>query len=754
LTPPKATNTILASRFPASFLKVNGPMRFVCDSCRAQYMISDDKVGAKGVKVRCKKCGYVILVRKADGEATQVAAMPPAPRESDATGPAPLPPEPGTRPGGDGGGERYANGANGHANGAAEHGQAAGGFGGNGQGLFGGVEEDEIGAVFDQVLKTGPQKPEAKEPSEDVPLGNFDENDDLSSTRVVSAEALRKLAKDSEQQFAKNGNGEAAHAEGDEPSDKAGADVPQTDWFVAVDDQQQGPLTLEKLKDLWDRGEVGPDSLCWRSGYSDWTALAEVEVLKAVLAPKPSKPVIASSPGLVGPGSGAVVTVPVETSFNSGGMSQSVRTEMPVSMAAAGEGAEPAADTGSWQPSAASALASLVKEEMSVLSKPASARSLLGDTGPNESISARGGGLLDLPGASPAPAGNGHAGNGLLDVPAPGGMPPAPAPAASPAFAAASYSTYAPPPAQHGLSRSLVIALGVVAFLLIATIGTVLFVFTRTPAAPAPVAVAERSQKDPPMPPPPAGLKENAPAAAGAPSAQPGTAATPPAATGAPAPAPTPPGAVAAAAPPGPTPVPSAATPAPAPVPTAAPAVGRHRLPTGSGSAKDTPLVKPGEKDEGEVITGGKAGGAKSGGSKEDDDFDSLFGGGKKAAPDGPAPTGKKPKSVYIPGEAGGGGASDAKETLSSSDVSMGVLGYKPKIVECVQAQKAKQPGASGTLVMKWTILPSGKTTQVSVQTEELKSSYLANCLTILVKGMQFPKHKVQGEPIVFPFKF
>ena len=41
-------------------------MRFVCDSCRAQYMISDDKVGAKGVKVRCKKCGYVILVRRPD----------------------------------------------------------------------------------------------------------------------------------------------------------------------------------------------------------------------------------------------------------------------------------------------------------------------------------------------------------------------------------------------------------------------------------------------------------------------------------------------------------------------------------------------------------------------------------------------------------------------------------------------------------------------------------------------------------------
>jgi predicted Zn finger-like uncharacterized protein len=38
-------------------------MRFACDGCNAKYMISDDKVGPGGVKVRCKKCGHVILVR-------------------------------------------------------------------------------------------------------------------------------------------------------------------------------------------------------------------------------------------------------------------------------------------------------------------------------------------------------------------------------------------------------------------------------------------------------------------------------------------------------------------------------------------------------------------------------------------------------------------------------------------------------------------------------------------------------------------
>jgi predicted Zn finger-like uncharacterized protein len=62
-------------------------MRFSCDSCGAQYMISDDKVGPGGVKVRCKRCGQVVLVRPAAGAAPvvepapQAQPGPPAPSE-------------------------------------------------------------------------------------------------------------------------------------------------------------------------------------------------------------------------------------------------------------------------------------------------------------------------------------------------------------------------------------------------------------------------------------------------------------------------------------------------------------------------------------------------------------------------------------------------------------------------------------------------------------------------------------------------
>src|SRR6266511_3898080 len=52
-------------------------MKFTCDSCSAQYMLSDDKVGPNGVKVRCKKCGNVIVVRRS-AEAPAAAPAPAA----------------------------------------------------------------------------------------------------------------------------------------------------------------------------------------------------------------------------------------------------------------------------------------------------------------------------------------------------------------------------------------------------------------------------------------------------------------------------------------------------------------------------------------------------------------------------------------------------------------------------------------------------------------------------------------------------
>lgn len=77
-------------------------MKFECDSCHAQYMIADEKVGKRGVKVKCKKCQHVIIVRpdgvgaKA-GESTdkglEAPATASAPAETAAAAPAPTPSE-------------------------------------------------------------------------------------------------------------------------------------------------------------------------------------------------------------------------------------------------------------------------------------------------------------------------------------------------------------------------------------------------------------------------------------------------------------------------------------------------------------------------------------------------------------------------------------------------------------------------------------------------------------------------------------
>ena len=61
-------------------------MRFSCESCGAQYMISDEKVGPDGVRVRCKKCGNIVSVKRAPTVAPEIEAAPPPTPEPQAEG--------------------------------------------------------------------------------------------------------------------------------------------------------------------------------------------------------------------------------------------------------------------------------------------------------------------------------------------------------------------------------------------------------------------------------------------------------------------------------------------------------------------------------------------------------------------------------------------------------------------------------------------------------------------------------------------
>jgi predicted Zn finger-like uncharacterized protein len=51
-------------------------VKFVCDNCKAKYQIGDDKVSGKTVRMKCRKCGHLILVSAAVTESSVSRAAP------------------------------------------------------------------------------------------------------------------------------------------------------------------------------------------------------------------------------------------------------------------------------------------------------------------------------------------------------------------------------------------------------------------------------------------------------------------------------------------------------------------------------------------------------------------------------------------------------------------------------------------------------------------------------------------------------
>jgi|KBSMisStandDraft_5_1062788.scaffolds.fasta_scaffold01397_7 predicted Zn finger-like uncharacterized protein len=590
-------------------------MRFVCDSCRAQYMISDDKVGANGVKVRCKKCGNVIVVRRPQDTEADAAL-----RGLEESAPQPPAPEAPT-------GENS---------------------------IFSDVDDDEIGAAFESALGER-QDDEPVAPSQDEPPPE-------ANLPAVSDGPPR------------------GH-----------------DWYVAIDDKQTGPLTPDAIKDHWDRGEIGPDSLTWRQGFEDWVPVSEVSELAAWLAPRPQRPVF--SPSASPSGSMPVVPVPVESAFNAGGVMRTVRAEVPTPVPEA---------AGGWRPSASAALASLVKEEIDALNKPDAA-----PPAPEPVAAPRG--LLEVPpptGEVPAATLNGRPARSEAHTPVTAVERP---PTFTPAYP---YMTRPVRP-QTGGTRGLLIGIVVAVLVILGAVGGGgWYLLQRQKASELAVRQTpptEPAKVTPPVEPPKAAQPP-------APAAQPPTASV----------------------------TPSVAAPV----------------------AKVTPAVPPGESTgtrrgtRGTRHGGGKASGGgdeqvasadpppKSSGNKNkaDDLFDEVFGTGGASKSEEGRSSGKK--TAYVP-PAPGSSNSEVPERLPKGDIMSVVLANKPSIVRCVNEQKARDPNLHGTLVMHWVIQTSGKTASVNAVTDQFRSSYMATCLSGLVKSWNFPKHKYQpGEPVDFPFTF
>ncbi len=693
-------------------------MKFVCDSCGAQYMIADDKVGAKGVKVRCKKCSHVILVQPAPtdagADATVVLSNPLADLGGDD---ADVP--------------------------TAFEGEAA---------------EAEIGAAFDTIFGDGgaPDGDEAEAAASPEASGApgdpfssavddafaaalagspvDDGPDDHAATRVFTSHDIQRVAQEREIAQPEDEDEGAFEDEAPAPAVVGEAAEGEAEWYAAIHEEQVGPLTPDEIQDHWESGDLSPDSLVWKTGMADWAPLSTVDALKDRIVPTPA------SPGYVAP-----------------------EPEPEPAPAAAAPAEDEAPE---WKPAAASLLASLAAEEMEALDQQEQEPALAAPTADPVALP---------PEPEPAPASSGSALGLDLDLPPPPAPPPeapvlapaaaapqAPAPAYTPAPGhAPAYADPAPrpptytgmaaaaaaAPAGHGLSSGRLLAIG--GGLVVLTVALVFGglamagVFSHggqtakaEENAPATKTVAanDAHAKTPPAPAQAAGQAKTA---APAKAAEPAKASAPKAAAVA----------VAAKTP--------AKAPEAAPAPKAEPhhetrvashRSRRHRTPRHTRERKPRRVAAAAPEHHAARHA------ASSGGGDSDLEAaifgDSGSGSGSSGGGSAPKHTSHRP-AAYIPPAPGSG--RNLPRALGQGEIIQVVAQHTPSLRRCTQATS----GAHGRLVMSWRIRPTGRSSSVTCVTRSLRHSTLCSCITRVIKGMRFPPYGGPQMPAIeFPFNF
>jgi hypothetical protein len=98
--------------------------------------------------------------------------------------------------------------------------------------------------------------------------------------------------------------------------------------------------------------------------------------------------------------------------------------------------------------------------------------------------------------------------------------------------------------------------------------------------------------------------------------------------------------------------------------------------------------------------------------------------------------------------------ANDLPETLDQSTLMAAVLEHKEDAAECLTQFPPENPDAPRALTVRWTILGDGSVTDIGVQTEEYVGSPVASCLSEKIVRWRFPKHRSEGVPFAFPFRF
>ncbi len=96
----------------------------------------------------------------------------------------------------------------------------------------------------------------------------------------------------------------------------------------------------------------------------------------------------------------------------------------------------------------------------------------------------------------------------------------------------------------------------------------------------------------------------------------------------------------------------------------------------------------------------------------------------------------------------------DVKDALTQADIMEVIIAHKAELTACADAQHRADRRLSGTLRLRWVVLPSGEVVAVAVESKEFEKTPVAACIVAIIEHLQFPVHVNQGPAVHFPFKF
>ncbi len=255
-------------------------MKFLCPSCKAKYQIADEKVAGRSVRMKCRKCGFMIQVTSAMATPSGLDSDPPemgdgetgtAPAahavEKSAPGPSParaLPAAVGKPP--------------------APKGVALPAPRPPPGKLVGAVPKPGAPPPRASAPKAAPtptaSRPIAAAPPAAAPVvspaaaelrRDFEGEDEV--TRMADAGALAGA-------FTHAFGGAGADAP---PQAEATLSMPGDEWFVGINGVPVGPIRLSELRSKAASGAVNKESLVWRDGFEDWRPLKTYPELVAIV---------------------------------------------------------------------------------------------------------------------------------------------------------------------------------------------------------------------------------------------------------------------------------------------------------------------------------------------------------------------------------------------------------------------------------------------------------------------------------------